>query len=238
MESAWKEVSRRKKGNQLGLAATSSSTIKPYRPFQTVTLFNKPFNPSNAINLTATKLAPSFFPKSKAMNTPSPPSSPPSNQATYYFSPHSPTQLRFPPSSQFTEWRGRCFRCCRIGHNTATCHNPMRCGKCWGKGHVGNRCTTKTLNPAALPYWTNQCNKATHQNSASSALEASLQELLKPCPMAAPSLPNNRPKVVSSFGVRDQAVVTELARLCSGVVFDTYGLELNFSIDDVAGFAK
>lgn len=233
---AWQEVSRRKKNTRLGFTAAEENNPIPYRPFQTKVLFKHPAVPYPSTLATVPKQTTTS--SLKAMSTtPSPPSSPTSGQATYYISPHSPTQLRFPPSSQYAEWRGRCFRCCRTGHNTATCRNPLRCGKCWGEGHGGSRCTAKHLNPAALPFWSNKRKQQEIQLSQQSGLDESLQLLLKPCPMAAPSLPSNRPKSVTSFGVRDQAVVSELTRLRSGVVFDTHGLEMGFSVKDIAGFA-
>ncbi|XP_078158691.1 uncharacterized protein LOC144554246 isoform X2 [Carex rostrata] len=75
--------------------------------------------------------------------TPSPPRS--QSKAMFYVSPHSPF-LRFPPSPSYEEWRGRCFKCCRTGHNAASCQNPIKCGKCWLDGHVGTRCTENVLN--------------------------------------------------------------------------------------------
>lgn len=59
------------------------------------------------------------------------PNSPSSNSSSvFYISPHSPSRLRFPPSHTFPEWRGRCFRCCRMGHSAAKYRNPKRCGRC------------------------------------------------------------------------------------------------------------
>lgn len=126
---AWQEVSRRKEKFPLGFAAAEEPKVKPYRRFHYEILLKHNPSPSTS----AQTLAPhkSTLSKPKLMNsTPSPPASPRAGQATYYISPHSPTQLRFPLSAQFTEWRGRCFRCCRSGYNTATCRNPMCCGKC------------------------------------------------------------------------------------------------------------
>lgn len=59
---------------------------------------------------------------------PNSPTTPPSPQ--YYYSPHSPTKLRFPPLPTYPEWHRRCFNCCRLGHAAAKCRNPRKCGKC------------------------------------------------------------------------------------------------------------
>lgn len=109
----------------------------------------------------------------------------------------------------------------------------MKCGKCWGEGHVGTRCTAKVLNPAALPYWIN--NKK--RNTISEKAPANHMEdiLLKPCPLAAPSMPANRPTRLSSF-IEKNLVTSELTGLGNSVVFDTHGKELNFTMEDVAGF--
>lgn len=204
----WQLVSRRKGGAQQGDLATSAPlpACQPYIPYLTkplysqVTLSQPPQKPSP--QPIPTKNQPSK--PTMATQTPSPTSSPPPPQATYYISPHSPTQLRFPPSPQFTEWRGRCFRCCRNSHSSAVCRNPMRCGKCWGEGHTGFRCKTNMLNPAALPYWSNRAQ----QPPAKTELKKSFDDLLlKPCPLSAPAMPANRPKRLAYFADRDPAFI-------------------------------
>lgn len=57
-----------------------------------------------------------------------------------FISPHGPSNLRFPPSPTYPEWKGRCFNCCRMGHNVVRCRNPKRYGKCWRVGHIGATC--------------------------------------------------------------------------------------------------
>lgn len=110
----------------------------------------------------------------------------------------------------------------------------MRCGKCWGEGHTGFRCTTKMLNPAAMPYY---ANKPKPINQANTGAKPYDDLLLKPCPLAAPSLPSNRPKRLAYFANQDPAFLSEVERLNNGVVFDTHGLELGFKPMDVAKFA-
>lgn len=225
LESEWKTVNRLKGGNT---AAQPPETFNLYTPFNNKPLFSHIVKTPKQPHLPKPKPSP----PSTAMAFPSPPHSPQPAKAVYYFSPHSPTRLRFPPSSTFSEWRGRCFRCCRTGHNAAECRNPMRCGKCWGEGHMGSRCSAQTLNPAAMPYWSkNKC-------PASPPKQVSpFEELLKPCPQAVQAFPNNRPKRLSYHIARDHATLSELTKLASGVVFNTHGHEYNFSLKDVVGFA-
>lgn len=124
----------------VSVAALTTRT-KPYIPFQT--------QPTYAQVVASTKTTPTTSPDTSPTSSPTAPN-PTTRQPTYYVSPHNPTSLRFPPSHRFTEWRGRCFKCCREGHNAARCHNPKKCGRCWQDGHTGNRCKSTALNPAAL----------------------------------------------------------------------------------------
>lgn len=111
----------------------------------------------------------------------------------------------------------------------------MRCGKCWGEGHNGSHCKTKMLNPAAMPYWSNR----TVPTKPKTAPATPYDELLKkPCPLAAPTMPNNRPARVAYFADRDPAFLTEIAKLNNAVVFNTHGRELGFKPHDIAQFAK
>lgn len=50
-------------------------------------------------------------------------------------------------------------------------------------------------------------------------------------------MPANRPKNLSYHAECDGDMAEELARLSRGVIFDTHGHEMNFSIKDVVGFA-
>lgn len=230
-EGEWQTVSRRK-GKQGG-ATSQNLTLdtQPYLPYHTKPLYSKalsiqkPSFPSTNKNPTQRKTD---------MASITPPSSPPPSQATYYISPHSPTRLRFPPSSHFMEWKGRCFRCCRTGHSAAVCRNPLRCGKCWGEGHNGTHCKAQMLNPAAMPYWSGKAVPARPKTAPSTAYDDLLR---KPCPLSEPTMPNNRPNRVAYFADRDPAFLTEIAKLNNGVVFNTHGKELGFKLHDVAQFA-
>lgn len=189
-EHEWQTVARGKR------SPATSLHPNPYTPY-----FNKPLYSQIVQTTTQAPFIPKTQPCQTAMSPPTPPDSPPPTKATYYFSPHSPTKLRFPPSSHFPEWRGRCFRCCRQGHNAAACRNPLRCGKCWGEGHMGTKCTAKTLNPAAMPYWSNKQTKpATAPNQGSP-----FEELLRPSPQAVHAFPVSRPKRLEYYVSRDAA---------------------------------
>lgn len=99
---------------------------------------------------------------------------------------------------------------------------------------MGTRCKGKMLNPAAMPYWSNRTRQTTQQALPATPFD---DLLLKPCPMAAPALPSNRPKRLAVFIERDTEIATEIAKLSNGIVFDTHGHELGFKLEDVAGFA-
>lgn len=100
---------------------------------------------------------------------------------------------------------------------------------------MGARCTANTLNPAAMPYW---ANRAKPQPAPAPAPKPTpLDELLKPCPLAAQAMPSNRPKRLEYHCRRDASTFSELEKLKSGVVFNTHGNELGFSLQDVMGFA-
>lgn len=205
-------------------------TVQPYKPFDPNFSFASAVRTPSPQHIHCPNPKHPEPPMNQTTNTTtSPPASPPPSQATFYLSPHSPTQLRFPPSSHFNEWRGRCFRCCRTGHSIATCRNPLKCGKCWGEGHTSFRCKGKSLNPAAMPYW---ANKAKFAPVTTTKLID--DRLLKPNPLAASTLPAARPKRLEAFSPQDQATMAEISKLNGGVVFNTHGLELDFTIKDVA----
>lgn len=236
MESGWQTVARRKQAtaSQPSPPINPSLPINPYTPYNNKPLYSQMVKTKTLANTSQPPQLPKTLPSTSAMAaSPSPPQSPPPSKPVYYFSPHSPTKLRFPPSSQFTEWRGRCFRCCRTGHSSAACRNPMRCGKCWGEGHMGAKCTAQTLNPAAMPYWTKKHNRPVSPPRQTSPFE----ELLKPCPLAVHSFPNSRPKRLAYYVTRDAATKAELNKLALGVVFNTHGYEYGFALKDIVGFA-
>lgn len=89
------------------------------------------------------------------------------------------------------------------------------------------------LNPAAMPYWSGRVKQEQPKPST-----RSYDDLLqKPCPIAGPTMPASRPKKLCYYADTDPAMADELARLARGVVFDTHGIETEFSIKDVISFA-
>lgn len=233
----WHTINRRKHKERNSFAARPS--FQSYIPYKTKPLYSKIHLANSSKTLASIQKPlnpPSNSTTTLPMTTSPPPSPPPS--PTYYFSPHSPTQLRFPPSPNFTEWRGRCFRCCRTGHSASLCRNPKRCGKCWGEGHVGAHCKGSTLNPAAMPYWSSNSSQPQSQGKIASGESKLFLDLLRcPTPAAELTMPTERPKRISYFAETDEATLSEIARLENGVVFQTNGYELGFSVQDVAQFA-
>lgn len=132
--------------------------------------------------------------------------------AYFFYSPHSPTLLRFPPQATYSEWRGRCFRCCRTGHTQAKCRNPFKCGRCWKDGHVSSHCTVAMLNPAALPF-----HPVRHSYKPVRS-EPSFEELLKGPKPPKPMLPDGRPKRLTIFVERDDEFFKEVDSLSNAVV--------------------
>lgn len=98
---------------------------------------------------------------------------------------------------------------------------------------MGARCTAKVLNPAAMPYWSQKAN----QQPALAQKASPMDELLKSCPQVAPALPANHPKQLEYHCIRDPSTLAELEKLKSGVVINTHGNELGFSLEDILGFA-
>lgn len=238
LAEGWQTVNRRRKKD--GLSA--NPRVQTYIPYKTRPLYSKihltSFTskpPAPTLNLQPSIAATNPTNHNTTTMSASPPHSPPSSPK-YNFSPHSPTKLRFPPSPVFSEWRGRCFRCCRTGHSTSLCRNPKHCGKCWGEGHVGAHCKGSSLNPAAMPYWSSTSNLS--QSSRAPSDTNKFQDLLRNTTHASGlTMPENRPKRLTYFAECDQVTLAEIAKLENGVVFNTHGNELGFSVEDIAGFA-
>lgn len=153
---AWQEIRRRKgaANPQEMRAGEDQSKVKLYIPYFT----NKTYAQAVGEQPASAETGPAS-PKNSQPPPPRPPSrptTPPSPPVTcYYTSPHSPTSLRFPPAPSFPEWRGRCFRCLRVGHPASKCCNQLKCGRCWMDGHNLSKCKTP-LNPAAKPFSPNR----------------------------------------------------------------------------------
>lgn len=146
-----------------------------------------------------------------ATRPPTPPT-PPGTQ--FFFSPHSPTKLRFPPLSSYPEWKGRCFNCCRYGHSAVKCRNPKKCGKCWTDGHIARQCKNPPINPAVRP------TKGTVGVPRRPRTEPAFEELLRDSPLPqSQEFPEGRPKKVMCFMDRDESYFREVERLSRAVVF-------------------
>lgn len=145
----WQTIQKR--GAQNPTNQTQQPTmVKAYTPYPQQGSYSQVLLSNLAMKTTSSTKA------STRSTTPhtTPPQSPTNHgkETPTYISPYSPTGLRFPPSPKFTEWKGRCFKCCRTGHAKADCRNPLRCGKCWKTGHTGSRCSLPGLNPNAPAY--------------------------------------------------------------------------------------
>ncbi|KAF3327391.1 hypothetical protein FCM35_KLT07509 [Carex littledalei] len=141
----------------------------------------------------------------------------------YYVSPHCVAQLRFPPSSRYVEWKGRCFRCCQMGHSASRCKNPKRCGRCWGQGHIGSFC--KVADQIQL-------RVDTPTRFKEPKFEELLQGNLPPI-----DLPTDRPQKIICFIERDEQYYEELGKLDNAVVMYNPSLEVDLSIEQVAEYA-
>lgn len=192
--------------------------VKPYIPYPKELTYaqvvsGKHSGGSSSGNSTGPVNSAGSTPTNSRPNSPTTPPSP-----HYYYSPHSPTKLRFPPLPTYPEWHRRCFNCCRLGHSAAKCRNPHKCGKCWADGHVARTCPSSVLNPAAPPF------EPSKQPPKPQQPEPSFDELLassKPPPR--PKMPDNRPKSDVCFMERDASFFHELSKLNHSVVI--YGKE-------------
>lgn len=232
-DSTWTLVTRRKPyPKHWSSSPAATNTTKTYQPYSTTpsyasvtyrnTLSTKPNYPkpnSNSVTPNSTR--------------PSSPTSPkPSN---FYISPHSPTTLRFPPSPHFTEWRNRCFKCCRHSHTSAVCRNPKRCGRCWGTGHIGTHCGKEALNPAAPPFLPPPKKDA--QKPKPLRGEPSFDDFLSE-PLVTKPLPEGRPEVAFCYIEKDEEYHVEMEKLQGAVVLETHHWEIEPSIDQVAKYAE
>lgn len=154
-----------------------------------------------------------------------------SKKVETYTSPHSPTKLRFPPSPAFPEWKGRCFRCCKTGHNAALCRNPMKCGRCWKEGHPGNRCLKKGSVPG-------ESHPPPPKVSEKTGYEPLFDELLTGhLPHVCPEMPINRLELSTCFISRDEAYLQEVDLLSQAVLIQALDWEGDLLADMVAEFA-
>lgn len=227
----WQEVRRRRRfpDNWRTPSDDAIDKVRPYVPYSAKPTFAQIVAGSShgSANSHSSTNSPVSSPaNSRSVSPPTPPG------AQFFYSPHSPTKLRFPPNSTFPEWRGRCFRCCRTGHSQSRCRNPHKCGKCWSNGHIASQCKVTMLNPAARPF---QPARHTYKPAIS---EPGFEELLKgdklPQP---PTLLEGRPKKVTVFIERDEAFFKEVDNLSHAVVMYCDKQALLMEVHDVVRIA-
>ncbi|KAF3342094.1 hypothetical protein FCM35_KLT00732 [Carex littledalei] len=150
----WRMVHRRKRfpDNWRTPANEELDKVRPYVPYKQTYAQAVARPKPRPSSQGSTSQSPTYNhpspPSNPASRSPSPPTPP---GTRYYTSPHSPTSLRFPPMASFPEWRGRCFRCLRLGHTAAQCCNLFKCARCWMDGHIASHCTTSRSTNTTQP---------------------------------------------------------------------------------------
>ncbi|KAF3341837.1 hypothetical protein FCM35_KLT00475 [Carex littledalei] len=151
-EGEWQEVRRHRRFPDHWKTPSDErlDRVRPYKPYKGVRSYAQVVQGTSASSRgSASSHSPRSSPGNSRPTSPTSPTSP--TTPKYYYSPHSPTKLRFPPLPTYPEWWGRCFNCCRVGHTAAKCRNPKCCAKCWSAGHTARHCTASILHPAAPP---------------------------------------------------------------------------------------
>lgn len=215
-QASFAQVVRRSPTND-----TLARTIpKPHLPKQIPNILTPANLPPH--NTPLTNLAP-LLPLSNTTSTN------PSLARNQYTTTHTSPGLRFPPSPTFPEWRGRCFRCCQKGHTVASCKNLTKCGRCWGDGHIGLRCT-RSSKPQPKPR-----SPAPQLNTLQ---EPSFDELLQGSyPYTPRLLPQGRVAKTYCYIARDEGHIKEMERLRRGVVLYAPDIEVDLTIEEVAEYA-
>lgn len=219
-QGEWKVVSRRKRFPDSWKEPTDvrQDKVRAYSPYQITSSYAQVVGAGTGPR-SGGSVSSHASPRSSPSNSRPPnPTTPPSAQ--FFTSPHSPTTLRFPPLPAYPEWRGRCFRCCKVGHSVAQCSNPTRCGQCWKGGHIASKCKEKKpLNPGAKPFKPLGTSQSPTMTDTQSRGEPDFAELLKgPAPTQPPELPDDRPEKVICFVGRDEAFFQEVEKLQNSVV--------------------
>ncbi|KAF3340482.1 hypothetical protein FCM35_KLT16253 [Carex littledalei] len=171
---------------------TRTSTYTPYalKPTYAQVLVSPPPALTNPTSPKTSTISPTS-------TRPSSPTTP--KTGTLYVSPYNPTYLRFPPSPSFSEWRGRCIKCCKKGHTKAMCRNPMKCGRCWSVGHMGSQCKAEVVPPT-----TTGPHKATPVSELSKGEPPFDDMLTGPLPVEEPLMPEGRPFKLTCYMARDE----------------------------------
>lgn len=219
MEEPWQLVTRRKTKPTENINTHTTTKPTTFKPYST--------QPSYADMVrTAPPISP--HPQPKPNNQPTTNSKPPqSAKGDYYVSPHCASQLRFPPSSRYVEWKGRCFRCCRMGHSTSRCQNPKRCGRCWGQGHIGRFCRIGDQSRFNVDTLAKIVDKRNEPH-----FEELFQGNLYPI-----DLPDDRPQKIVCFIERDDQYYEEMGKLDNVVIMFNPSLEVDLTLDQVGQYA-
>lgn len=224
-QGEWQLVSRRKRfpGNWRTPSNIELEKVRAYTPYPSIRSYAQVVRSSTGMISSSPLSSNTSARSSPPTSRPTTPNSPPGTR--FFTSPHSLTTLRFSPLPSYPEWRGRCFRCCKVGHSIAQCNNPKRCGQCWQEGHIVSKCKAKApLNPTAKPFQpvTNQHIPipsqpvSTQQETGSVKLrgEPDFGELLMgPPPTEPPVLPDDRQEKSYCFVERDEAFYLEEDKL-------------------------
>lgn len=202
-DGEWQEVRRRRRfpDNWKTPSDERIDQVRAYKPYQLARSYAQVLS-GNSSNSSRASTGSDSAKTSPVSSRPSSPSS--TTSPKYFYSPHSPTKLRFPPLPTYPEWWGRCFNCCRVGHTASKCRNPKRCGKCWATGHTGRFCTATNLNPAAPPFHPSQhVQLPTHS-------EPLFDDLLAGDLPPTPEMPEGRPDKITCFIERYEAFYREV----------------------------
>lgn len=233
-QGEWQLVSRRKRfpDNWRQPSDVELDKVRAYTPYPSFRSYAQVARSNIGTISTSTTSSNTSAKTSPTNSRPTTPNSPPTTR--FFTSPHSPTTLRFPPLPSYPEWRGRCFRCCKVGHSIAQCTNPKRCGQCWKEGHIASKCKAKTsLNPTAKPFHPEANHhipkkpipNPTNRPAMLQAVpgnprgEPDFGELLMgPPPTEPPVLPDDRQEKTLCFVERDEAFYLEEDKLQRAVV--------------------
>lgn len=230
-DGEWQLVTRRKRfpDNWRTPADVEIDKVQAYRPYKARRSYAQVVRSSSSSSSRGSVGSANSQRTTPATSRPASPVTPTSPR--YYYSPHSPTRLRFPQLPVYPEWWGRCFNCCRLGHTSSQCRNPKVCGKCWSSGHIASRCNSVPLNPQAPPF------APTFQQPKPRRSEPSFDDLLQGDIPLAPEMPEGRPEKIMCFLERNADFFEEVDRLQRAVVMNGDNTRLLMEVHQVVSMA-